>query len=144
MKIGRSKGVGSKSTSAEFEITYGIDLYGKAVELHCVTPFTKEKGIDEDGNSYRKSGFESVTCGAKALVYDNDRTGISASIGLDIQSPNTIGRGMPGRDPNYPSLYGCRTKVAFGRIFSGVSIVNIFICWSSMECSQSQQSAERS
>ncbi len=96
---------GMRSMRAELEISYVVDLHGRNVELHCVTPFIKQKGVDDDGNSYRNSGFESVTCGAKTEIYEDEKAGVTASIGLDIQlGPHTIGKGLSGRDSSYHAI----------------------------------------
>ncbi len=102
IKYGRSKtNDGTRGASLTLEVDYGINIKGKTVELHCITPFTKEKSLNDDGTTNTASGFESVTCGAKAMIYDNDEKGISVSAGLDIQSPHVVGHGLEGRDPNY-------------------------------------------
>ena len=93
---------GTRVSTVEFEMAYGVDLYGRSVELHCSTPWSQVSGRDDDGNNYRNSGFVSFTCGAITQIYNGgDKNNITATIAMAVQSPKTIGHQLPDADPYY-------------------------------------------
>ena len=102
IKPGLSKAEdGTQKITNQVEVDYGVDLYGRTVELHCISNWTREATLNDDGSRNRQSGFESATCGAKTQVYNNEEKGLSASVAVDVQSPIVIGHALADRDPNF-------------------------------------------
>lgn len=83
----------STKNSVELKVKYGVDLYGKDVELDCTTPWAVEKT-----GSNSNSGFESLTCGAKIQVYNNQESGTSASAKMSLKGSNLFGHGLSDED----------------------------------------------
>ena len=71
------------------ELNYGLEYY-KDMQVGCIVPYVSESGKDEDNLDYKASGGGPTECHVKVLAYNNDKTGVSASVGANYVKGNNI------------------------------------------------------
>ena len=76
-------------TTGTIEFNYGFEFY-RDFQIGCEVPYVVETGKNDNGSSYRESGGSTPSCGAKVLFYEDDKTGISASIAVNYQRAKSI------------------------------------------------------
>ncbi len=89
LSLSRVRAGDMKSLTATTEVNYGLEFY-RDMQIGCAIPYTTETGRNDDGLEYRSSGGGSIECNVKVLFYNNDKTGVSASAGINYQKARNI------------------------------------------------------